>query len=120
MKYLALLIIGFIVLNSSCSKTATKKVTYIATGAISEYSLQYVDENNELTKIAVTAQSAQDRWNYNYITDDGEIVYLSGNYKDINSALKIMILIDGKIYKQASNEGDTLKFITVSGTIPYE
>ena len=120
MKYITLLIFGLIILGTSCSSTDKKKVTYIATDAISEYSLQYLNENNNLTKIIVTPQSAQDEWNYNYIADDGDIVYISGNYADINSSLKIMILIDGKVYKQASNEADTLGYITVSGIVQYE
>jgi len=120
MKHITLLIFGLIILSTSCSSTDKKKVTYIATDAISEYSLQYLNKNNELTKINITPQSAQDEWNYNYIADDGDIVYVSGNYRDINSSLKIMILIDGKVYKQASNEADTLGYLTVSGTVPYE
>ncbi len=119
MKYLIFLFTGLIILASSCSKTDKNQVSYIATGAISEFSLQYLNQNNELIKIEVTPQSAQDEWKYNYISDDGEIVYISGNYRDINSSLKLMILIDGKVYKQASNEADTLGYLTVSGTVPY-
>ena len=119
MKYLILIFTGLTILASSCSKTDKKQVSYIATGAISEFSLQYLNENNELIKIEVTPQSAQDEWKSNYIADDGDIVYISGNYRDINSSLKLMILIDGKVYKQASNEADTLGYLTVSGTVPY-
>lgn len=119
MKYLIPIASMFIILSISCSKTNKKKVTYIATEAISAYNLQYLNDENELTEIEVIPQSAQDQWVYNYIEDEGEIVYVSGNYRDINSSLKIMILIDGKVYKQASNEADTLSYLTVSGTVPY-
>jgi hypothetical protein len=119
MKYLTLLIIGLSILSTSCSKTNKKNITYIATDAISEFDLQYLNENNELTKIKVMPQSAQDEWHYNYIADDGDIVYISGNYSDIQSSLKLMILIDGKVYKQASNEADTLGYLIVSGTVAY-
>ena len=114
-----LIAIGFMLLLVSCSDTNRKKVTYITTGAISAYSLQYLNENNELTETEIFPQSAQDQWEYSYIEDDGEIVYISGNYNDIKSSLKIMILIDGKVYKQDSNEADTLGYLTVSGTVPY-
>lgn len=103
----------------SCSDTNIKKITYRATGAISAYNLQYLGDNNELIEIVITPNSAQDQWEYNYMADDGEIIFISGNYSDINSSLKIMILIDGKIYKQASNEADTINYLTVSGTVPY-
>jgi hypothetical protein len=119
-RYLIIIIVGLLVITLSCSKTNKKKVTYIATDAISEYNLQYINKDNILTKIIVSPQSAQDEWNYNFIADYGEIVYISGDYRDINSSLKIMILVDGKVYKQASNEADTLGYLTVSGTVPYD
>jgi len=68
----------------------------------------------------IEPQSAQDVWRYTYLANEGDIVYVSGNYKDLNSALKIVIKIDGKIYKQAANEGDTLAYLIVSGVIPYK
>ena len=120
MNKIVLIITGLVILLASCSETNEKKVTYISTGAISAYNLQYLNDNNELIKTEVVPQSAQDEWVYNYIEDYGEIVYISGHYSDINSSLKIMILIDGKVYKQASNEADTLGYLTVSGTVPYD
>jgi len=108
------------ILFTSCSDTDRKKITYVTTGAISAYNLQYINDKNELTSTEVLPQSTQDQWVYSYIADEGEIVYVSGIYKDINSSLNIMILIDGKVYKQASNEADTLFYLTVSGTVPYD
>lgn len=120
MNRITITIFILIMFLASCSKTSTKKVTYISTGAVSEYKLQYLNDKNELVTTEVTPQSAQDQWVYNHLKDEGEIIYVSGNYKDINSSLKIMILIDGKVYKQASNEADTLFYLTVSGTVPYD
>ncbi len=108
------------ILFTSCSNTDRKKITYVTTGAISAYNLQYINDKNELISTEMLPQSAQDQWVYNYIADEGEIVYVSGIYKDINSSLNIMILIDGKVYKQASNKADTLFYLTVSGTVPYD
>ena len=104
----------------SCTKNQQVKVTYQTTGAISAYNLFYQDGDGTLKQITVQPQSAQDRWTYNFTGEQGDIVYVSGNYKDPNSSLKIMIKVDGKIYKQASNEGDTLRFLTVSGVVPFE
>ncbi len=103
----------------SCSDVNKRSVKYISTGAISAYNLQYLDANGEMIKTDIVPQSAQDKYSYGFMAEDGDIVYISGNYKDINSALKIMILVDGKIYKQAQSISDTLSFLTVSGTIPY-
>lgn len=120
MNKIILIITGLVILLASCNKTDKKYVTYISTGAISAYNLQYLNENNELITTEVTPQSAQDEWVYKQIRDNGEIVYISGHYNDINSSLKVMILIDGKVYKQNSNEADTISYLTVSGTVPYE
>lgn len=102
-----------------CTDSDKVNVKYIATGSVSAYNLQYLNENGDLIDKEEEPQSAQDQWSYGYIASEGDIVYLSGNYNDINSALKLMILIDGKVYKQSSTKSDTLSRITVSGTIPY-
>jgi hypothetical protein len=116
--HIILIAIGIFIL-SSCTKNNQVKVTYETTGAISAYSLNYL-ENGNMINTSVNPQSSQDKWTYSFTGDQGDIVYVSGKYSDPNSALKIMIKVDGKIYKQASNEGDTLKFLTVSGVVPYE
>lgn len=109
-----------ILVFSGCTKITQVKVTYETTSAVSEYNLHYLTEDGALKQTTVNAQSAQDVWKYSFLANEGDIVYVSGNYKDINSALRIVIKIDGKIYKQAANEGDTLKFLTVSGVVPYK
>ena len=115
--YIALGVIALI--TYSCTDTNKKSVKYISTSAISAYNLQYLDENGELISKEVNPESAMDVFTYSYMADEGDIVYISGNYKDINSALKLMILVDGKVYKQAQNENDTISFLTISGTLPY-
>ena len=120
MHKIIIIITALFTLFTSCSNTDRKKITYVTTGSISAYNLQYLNEKNELIKTEITPQSTQDQWTYSYIEDEGEIVYLSGIYNDINSSLNIMILIDGKVYKQASNKADTLFYLTVSGTVPFD
>ncbi len=112
-----LLIFGLLMLFS-CNKYTEKRVTYLATDAVSEYTLQYLDELGTVQTIQVKPVSAKDVWKWETIKNEGDIVYLNGKYNDINSALKLMILIDGKTYKQASSSGDTVRYVVVSGTIP--
>ena len=50
-----LLIISFFI---SCSKNDAVKVEYLSTGAISEYTLYYLDEYGDLMNIAVRPESA--------------------------------------------------------------
>lgn len=118
-KYITIAILSIFLLTS-CNKSNQKKVTYITTGSISAYNLQYVNDQNVLIKEVVEPQSAQDTWKYEFMSDQGEIVYINGIYKDINSALKIQLLVDGKVYKQGSTQGDTLKYLVVSGVVPYD
>jgi hypothetical protein len=103
----------------SCEKSSDVTVKYLATDAISPYTVTYRVASGDLVTEEVAAASAQDEWSYSFIASEGEIVYLSANYKEITSGIKVMILIDGKIYKQASSQYDTIKYIIVSGTIPY-
>lgn len=103
---------------ASCTKNSQVKVTYETTDAISDYTLNYLDKGN-MMETTVNPQSSQDKWTLSFTGEEGDIVYVSGKYSDPNSGLKIMIKVDGKIYKQASNEGDTLSYLTVSGVVPY-
>lgn len=120
MRKTTILFAVLVVVISSCTQQNQVKVTYETTSAISEYNLYYMTPEGDLTSDQISPESAQDVWKYSYFAEEGDIVYVSGKYGDINSALKIIIKVDGKIYKQASNEGDTLKFLTVSGVVPYK
>jgi len=117
---LAFIIVILVVIAVACNKPRPKEVVYQVTGAVSAYNLQYLDGQNALIKEEVTPQSKQDVWEYGFEAEEGDVVYVNGKYNDINSGLKIQVLIDGKIYKQASSEGDTVNYLVVSGTIPYE
>jgi hypothetical protein len=117
-KIIFLLLTGMVFY--SCTKNQQVKVTYETTGAISAYNLYYQEGDGTLKQTTVEPQSAQDKWTYSFTGEQGDIVYVSGNYKDPNSALKMLIKVDGKIYKQGSNEGDTIRFLTVSGVVPFD
>lgn len=108
---------GFITL--ACQKENQVQITYVGTDAVSAYNLQYLDADGKLNETTVFPESEQDQWRVEFMGNEGDIVYVSGKYNDINSALQLMILLDGKVYKEASNQGDTLGYLTVSGTIPY-
>jgi len=119
MKRLILFSLLILLIASACEKREEKLVKYIATDAVSNFTISYRDQCGTVVTRQVQAQSEVDRWEYSFVAEQGEIVYVSGNYKDIGSALKVMILIDGKIYKQAATRGDTVRYVTASGVIPY-
>ena len=111
-------IIAFLALTA-CEKREDKMVKYLATGATADFTLSYRDKAGTLQSHTVSAQSTQDKWNYSFMSEQGQIVYLSGKYADIQSSLTLIIYVDGKVYKQGSSIGDTLKYLTVSGVVPY-
>lgn len=119
MNKFTILIFVLAMVLASCEKREDKQVQYIATEATAEFSLQYRDENGNIQNETVQAESMQDIWQKNFILEQGEIVYLSGKYNDPQSSLKLIIYVDGKVYKQGSSVGDTLKYLTVSGVVPY-
>ncbi len=119
MKNIIIFFIISIFALSACEKREDKMVKYVATDATSDYTINYRDESGTLQSKTISAKSAQDKWNYSFMLEQGEIVYLSGKYKDITSALKLIIYVDGKVYKQSNSVGDTLKYLTVSGVVPY-
>ena len=114
-----LMICAIIGLFSSCNQNEQVKVEYLATNAISEYTLYYQDQSGDLKQVTVHPESANDTWRYGFPVDRGNIVYLSGRYADVNNSLLLMIKVDGKIYKQGESQADTIKFLTVSGVVPF-
>ena len=116
LKTLPLILI--LALFISCEKDADRQVSYRITESVSEYNVRYLNESGQLISDKIVPQSAQDAWNYSFLSEDGGIVFVSANYDDPASSIRVQILVDGKIYKQAASKNDTVSFITVSGVIP--
>jgi len=103
----------------SCEKqTEPKTVVYEITRSVSSFNVNYLDAKGQLVKETVHVNSAEDIWRYSFQSLPRKVVHVSANYKDINSAINVRILIDGKVYKQASTKYDTTMYVTVSGTVP--
>ena len=105
---------------TSCQKQNTVSVKYLISKASSTYDLQYKDQNGSLLEIEVNPNSGEDTWEYSFISEEGEVVYISTKYFDTNSSINIQILIDGKVFKQTEEIGDPLKYIVVSGVVPIK
>lgn len=104
---------------ASCEKSTEHRVEYRITESVSGFDVRYMDGTGQFISEGVTTQSAQDTWKFSFQADEGGIVFVSANYKDPASAIKVQIMIDGKVYKQASSKNDTVSFITVSGVVPF-
>ena len=114
-KYIFILIL----LLAACTKDNERQVTYRIDLSVSGFNVRYLDETGTIKSEKVTTQSAEDEWTYSFISEDGGIVFVSADYKDPESDLRVQILVDGKVYKQAISKNDTSLFVTVSGVIPY-
>ncbi len=113
-------VIPLILILFSCEKTREKKVSYVITKSISGFDVNYATADGTLRSESIVTISADDRWEYDYIAEEGDIVFVSAIYKDISSAITVQILVDGKVYKQGSSSQDTVSYVTVSGTVAYE
>lgn len=113
-------ILPLILFLISCEKTKESKVQYVITKAISGFDVNYRTSDGDLVTESVATSSAEDRWYYTFTAEEGDIVFVSAIYKDVNSAINVQVLIDGKVYKQGSSKQDTVNYVTVSGTVPFE
>lgn len=121
MKYWKILFAGIVmILLFSCDKSVEHKVAYFITRPVSGFEVNYLDGTGQLKNEVIETQSAEDEWRYSYVAEEGDIVFVSARYTDPESALLVRILLDGKVYKESSSSGDTTRYITVSGTVPYE
>jgi len=94
-------------------------IEYKITKAISGFDVNYRNGDGELIKANIPTSSGEDIWNYSFSAYQGDIVFVSARYRDINSAIKVQVLIDGKVFKEGSSTNDTVKYVTVSGTVPF-
>ncbi len=118
-KYLCFLLLSL--LFTSCEKNdEIRKAEYRISDNQTGFEVSYRDENGEMQKQDVTPASKEDTWRYSFNVREGDILYISGIYDDINTGIKVQILLGGKLYKEKSSLYDTLNYVIVSGTVPYE
>ena len=113
-------ILPLLLILGSCEKSKEKQVSYVITRSVSGFDVNYRIADGTLVKEHIETESAQEKWQYSYTAEEGDIIFVSAIYKDITSAISVQILIDGKVYKQGSSSQDTVRFVTVSGTVPFE
>jgi hypothetical protein len=113
-------ILPLLLLFTACDKIQEKKVSYVITRSVSGFDVKYRNADGTLIGEKIITESAEDRWTYDFMADEGDIVFVSAIYKDLSSSILVQILIDGKVYKQGSSKQDTVSYVTVSGTVPFE
>ncbi len=107
-----------IILTAGCEKNDERSVIYRISNSPSGFTVRYLNDSQELVTEKIVTQSAQDVWEYSFISEDGGIVFVSANYKDPAGALKVQVMVDQKLFRQASSKNDTISFVTLSGVVP--
>lgn len=104
----------------SCDQSIHEvQVTYLVTDSDSGFDVRYRNSEGEVIYEQVETGSESDVWDYSFMADPGQILFVSTNYYDVASKIKVRILLDGKIFREASSRYDTSNFVVVSGTVPY-
>lgn len=104
----------------ACNKEEKKDIVYQVSDNSTGFFLNYRDVKSHLIKTQVIPESREDVWQYSFQGEQGDIVFMSALYKNPTDGIKVQIFIDGKIFKQGSSMNDTLRYVTVSGTVPFE
>ncbi|HNS17855.1 MAG TPA: hypothetical protein PKI34_08545 [Bacteroidales bacterium] len=119
-RHLLVLSILAIIPLISCNKAIQEvTITYSITDSDSGFDVRYRNDEGNVVFEKVSTDSESDVWKYTFEADPGEILFISANYYDVNSKIKVRIMLDGKIFREASSRYDTSNFVVVSGTVPY-
>jgi hypothetical protein len=119
MKRFIYLILAMLIVTACETDRETVVVKYQVSNAYSPVQLKYRNSEGVVISETIDLESVEDIWKYEFEEERGEIVYMSARYADSTSSVKLMIIVDGKSYKQGSSVNEPDKYVTVSGTIPY-
>lgn len=106
---------------TACEKPLDQKmVKYFVTDSDAGFTVTYTnDEGVKQQPVRVNTASQDEEWEMSFMTDPGTVVYLSVLDTVPESFTRVMIYIDGKVYKQGVRNEDPTKPVVVSGTVPY-
>lgn len=118
MRKSILFFILFAIAFMSCSKEEEVSVEYrISNGYGNTYIWYQLEDNVRAAELDF--ESAEDVTIFNLTALAGEIVYLSASYPDSASSITLEILLDGKVFKEATSQNKPNEYLTISGTIPF-
>ncbi len=119
MKQIGLFLFA-VLLFSACNKEdETVVVQYKASNGYSNTQIKYRDAEGVLVSGNIDFPGGEDVWTYGFDGKKGDIVFISAIYYDSTSSITLQILLDGKIFKEATSNNETDEILTISGTIPY-
>ena len=118
-KFICLSVVSMMIL--ACDKEdAAIKVTYEVSNAYADTEITYRNIDKQVITESVAFESGEDTWRYSMESMQGDIVYLSARYMDTASSVKLRIIIEGKTFKEGSSNNEPDKYLTVSGTVPFQ
>ena len=120
MKMKNISLVFIVLLFLSCEKANEKDIVYQVSDNSTGYALNFRNAEGKLIKTQIVPESSEDVWKYSFQAEQGDIVFLSALYQNPADGINVQIFIDGKAFKQGSSQNDTLRYVTVSGTIPFE
>jgi hypothetical protein len=110
----------FLFLFSACEVEKEKiTVSYRVSNAYADTEVSYRNSDAQIITELVSFQSAEDVWAYDMELRKGDIVYLAARYEDSASSVRLQILMDGKVFKEGSNNNEPGKYLILSGSIPF-
>lgn len=119
MKKLFSIVFVYLLLTACETENEKMNVSYRVSNAYADTEISYRNSEAQIISEVVAFNSPQDTWSYDMALNRGEIVYLSAIYSDSTSSVKLQILMDGKVFKEASNNNEPGKYLILSGTIPF-
>lgn len=78
------------------------KVTYILSGSPGDFNITYTGNNADTFQEPHVTRS----WKKTFAVKDGEFVYFSAQSNTDHSRIKVKILVNGKVFREAEAEGE--------------
>lgn len=117
-----LLVVLFTISFVACEKQIDQvKVTYRVIDFQDGFNVYYKTQSDTLLNLRVNGPyTLATPWMYSFMSEPGEIVYISVRDTVENSFSRVQVLVNGKIYKEKSRTSDRFMPVTVSGVIPFD
>lgn len=113
---LATILLAFI----SCEKTSyQEQVMYLVTKSQAGFNVVYLNEDGTKITEKVVFSSKEDEWTYKHNAQKGDIVWISVLDTMPDSFVRVVIYVNGKVYKQANRDTIRTKPLIVSGVVPF-
>jgi hypothetical protein len=92
---------------------------YLVTKSQAGFNVTYLNEDGSKKSEKVVFNSKEDEWKYSFDAQKGDIVWISVLDTVPESYVRVVIYVNGKVYKQANRDTIRTKPLIVSGVVPF-